>query len=140
MTSLALDHAPDHAHRFDHAGLCGARYFTQTGHNLSGAFLTFWRRYGGLDTFGYPRTEPFTEGGHLVQYTDRFRLDLLNGRVTTAPLGRVLTADRSFPTVAPFASSSSHLYFVATGHSLSGRFLILLESTQRVHAARRAHR
>ncbi len=39
-------------------------------HNLSGAFLAVWRRYGGLDTFGYPRTEPFTESGDLAQYTD----------------------------------------------------------------------
>src|SRR5260221_9036573 len=37
---------------------CGAHFFPQTKHNLSGPFLPFWQRYGGLDTFGYPRTEP----------------------------------------------------------------------------------
>ena len=123
VTSLALDVIQTAPTDSAAPGCCGARFFPQTNHNLSGPFLAFWRRYGGLDTFGYPRTEPFTQGGHLVQYTDRFRLDLIGGRVTTAPLGRTLTTSRSFPTVAPFASTASHLYFGATGHGLSGRFL-----------------
>lgn len=101
----------------------GARYFTQTSHNLGGAFLSFWQRYGGLDTFGYPRSEAYSEGGRVVQYTDRFRLEFSGGRVVTAPLGRVLTAGRSFPRVEPIPSTRDRIYVASTGHSLTGRFL-----------------
>ncbi|HWE60532.1 MAG TPA: PQQ-binding-like beta-propeller repeat protein [Chloroflexota bacterium] len=104
-------------------GPAGARYFAQTGHNLGGAFLTFWQRYGGLAIFGYPLTEPFTERGQQVQYMQRFALTLANGAVVTAPLGRVLTAGRHFAPVTPFRSTATRLYFASTGHSLSGRFL-----------------
>ncbi len=102
---------------------CGSLFFPQTHHNLGGPFLAFYRKYGGLDTFGYPRTEPFTETGHLVQYTDRFGLELVDGQVWTAPLGRLLTARRTFTRVATVPSTSTLLYFARTGHSLSGRFL-----------------
>ena len=47
----------------------GARYFPATHHNLVDPFRAFWLRYGGVDTFGYPQTEPFVEDAHLVQYT-----------------------------------------------------------------------
>ncbi|MGH2410939.1 MAG: glycosyl hydrolase, partial [Chloroflexota bacterium] len=93
------------------------------GHGLAGPFLAFFQREGGLATFGYPRTEPFTENGRLMQYTERFLLELAQGQVMTAPLGRLLTAGRAFPTVAPFAGTSTRRYFAGTGHGLSGRFL-----------------
>jgi len=98
-------------------------YSANIGHNLGGAFLRFYRRYGGLDTFGYPQTEPFSEGGRLVQYTDRFQLEIADGRVSTALLGQLLTAARTFPRVAPFPAMPARVYVAATGHSLSGRFL-----------------
>ncbi len=102
----------------------GARYFPQTQHNMSGRFLAFYRKYGGLSIFGYPRTEPFIENGHLVQETDRFLLELVNGHVSTAPLGSILTQGETFNTAPSFTSSSSHQYFSSTQHSLSGVFLI----------------
>lgn len=104
-------------------GPAGARYVPQTGHNLSGPFLAFWQRYGGLSVFGYPLTEPFTENGQQVQYTERFALALAHGAVVTLPLGRTLTAGRRFAPVKPFRSTNTRLYFPSTGHSLSGRFL-----------------
>ncbi len=98
-------------------------YFSRTGHNVDGPFLTYWRRYGGLDTFGYPRTEPFEENGRLVQYTERFLLVMSGGRVTTAPLGRLLTAGRSFAPLEPLPSTSTRLFVASTEHSLAGPFL-----------------
>jgi hypothetical protein len=106
----------------------GARYFPQTHHTMGGAFLAFYQRYGGLDTFGYPRTEPFTETGHLKQYTDRFLLELEGGQVRTAPLGRLLTAGRTFAPVAAFLSTPDRMYFASTRHGLSGRFLAFWRS------------
>jgi hypothetical protein len=107
---------------------CGARFFPQTGHNLRFFFLAFWLRYGGIDTFGYPRTEPLVESGHLVQYTDRFELEVVNSQVRTGPLGRRLTGGRSFARVTAFPSTSTRRYFPSTGHSLSGRFLAYWQS------------
>jgi hypothetical protein len=102
---------------------CGAQYFPQKQHNLQGLFLAFYRRYGGLDTFGYPRTEEFMENGVVMQYTERFLLEDVAGHVVPAALGRALTAGRGFPRVAPFPATASRLYFASTGHTLSGAFL-----------------
>ena len=98
----------------------GARYFPQTQHHLSGAFLAYWQANGGLDAFGFPRTEPFSDGGHQVQYTDRFALERAGGQVVTLPLGQWLTAGRTFTRATPAAGA---LYFSSTGHTLSGMFL-----------------
>jgi hypothetical protein len=92
--------------------------------------LAFWQRYGGLATFGEPRTEPFHERGYLVQYTDRFELELVGGQVDTARLGYDLTSQRLIPRVAPVASTSTRLYFAVTGHTLSARFLAYWRSHQ----------
>ncbi len=35
----------------------GARFFTETGHTLSGQFAAFWQINGGLPIFGFPLTE-----------------------------------------------------------------------------------
>jgi hypothetical protein len=50
-------------------------YFAATGHNVEGKFLTYWQSRGGLPVFGYPLTEAFYEGGHLVQYFERSRFE-----------------------------------------------------------------
>jgi hypothetical protein len=107
---------------------CGAHFFPQTRHTMSGSFLTFYQHYGGLDTFGYPRTEPFTETGHLMQYTDHFLLELIDGHVITAPLGRLLTQGRDFTPVAAVPNTPVRLYFANTGYTLSGRFLMYWET------------
>jgi hypothetical protein len=50
-------------------------YFEETGHVVSSAFLVFFERYGGLDTFGYPISEPLVENGRIVQYFQRARME-----------------------------------------------------------------
>jgi hypothetical protein len=59
----------------------GSIYFSQTGHSLGNAFLTFWTSTGGLAVYGYPISEPEIEkapDGHsyTVQYFERNRLEL----------------------------------------------------------------
>lgn len=72
------------------------RYFSATGHTLSGKFLTFWKTYGELDIFGYPISEQISEGGHQVQYFERAKLELRVSsssnvlQVHMAPLGAQL--------------------------------------------------
>ncbi|MEO0250324.1 MAG: hypothetical protein ABIN58_12535, partial [candidate division WOR-3 bacterium] len=51
------------------------RYFPETGHVVSFAFLTFYDSNGGLDIFGYPITEPLIEDNRLVQYFQRARME-----------------------------------------------------------------
>ena len=51
------------------------RYYPQTGHTLSFAFLDYYEAQGGEDLFGYPITEPFLERGLIVQYFQRARME-----------------------------------------------------------------
>ncbi len=50
-------------------------YFAETGHTVSYAFLDFFRKYGGIDIFGYPITEMYYEDGRIVQYFQRMKLE-----------------------------------------------------------------
>ncbi len=56
-------------------------YFTQTGHNLANAFLTYWQNNGGLAVFGYPISEEIVETSptdgrqYTVQYFERNRFE-----------------------------------------------------------------
>ena len=51
------------------------RYFHETGHVVSNAFLEFFDRHGGLDIFGYPISEATYEGNRIVQYFQRARME-----------------------------------------------------------------
>ena len=51
------------------------RVFPETGHMVSFAFLDFYDNNGGLDIFGYPISETIVEGGFIVQYFQRMRLE-----------------------------------------------------------------
>jgi hypothetical protein len=59
----------------------GERYFSETGHSISGPFYDFWRKRGGLQIFGYPISEPFEEinpvdgQNYTVQYFERARFE-----------------------------------------------------------------
>jgi len=50
-------------------------YFPETGHVVSYAFLEYFRGKGGLDIFGYPRSEFMYEDGYIVQYFQRARME-----------------------------------------------------------------
>lgn len=59
---------------------CG-QYFPETGHNIAGAFLTYWQQHGGLAQFGYPITDLVTETledgkPYQVQWFERARFEL----------------------------------------------------------------
>lgn len=58
-----------------------SHFFTETGHNLGNAFLSFWLRNGGLEVFGYPLSEELVETNeadgqqYTVQYFERNRFE-----------------------------------------------------------------
>jgi hypothetical protein len=86
----------------------GTVIFKETGYPVSGAFLQYWQKYGGLSQFGYPITPEFNDGkeGLTVQYFERARFEIhpenrgtpyyvlltLLGRDRTARLDPVLLA------------------------------------------------
>ncbi len=107
-----------------------ARYFPATGHWVTGDFLTFFDRHGGLDIFGYPRTEVLSTNGRLVQYFQRARLEswpenpppynvqlMLIGDAVLGPADPPIPASQ-----VPAAGDLSRTYFPQTGHTLSGPF------------------
>ncbi len=69
-------------------------YFPETGHVVSYAFLDYFRENGGIDIFGYPRSEFMYEDGHIVQYFQRTRMvwhpEVISGpQMRLTPLGEV---------------------------------------------------
>jgi len=78
-----------------HAQSTDSEYFSETGHNVAGEFLTFYKSNpNAAYVYGYPITEQFnSRDGKSVQYFQRARLeyrsDLPEGqRVQLTPLGR----------------------------------------------------
>jgi hypothetical protein len=105
-------------------------YFERTGHNVGFGFRRAFERLGGLDLFGFPRTEEFEEDGRTVQYFQRARFEYHPEHAGTAYevqltlLGDLLTAGRRpFTGVAPFDPDPNHQYFAETGHAVHFAFL-----------------
>jgi len=53
----------------------GCHFYHETGHRVCSAFLAYYEKNGGPDTFGYPITEFKLEEDRMVQYFQWFRLD-----------------------------------------------------------------
>ena len=78
----------------------GALYFSETGHNVAGAFRQFFEHHGnamatqggagsavagGVRLFGFPRTEEMQEDGRTVQYFQRARFEWHPDRASANP-------------------------------------------------------
>ncbi len=51
------------------------QYFPETEHVVAYAFLDYFREKGGVDIFGYPRSELLYEDGYYAQYFQRARME-----------------------------------------------------------------
>jgi enterochelin esterase-like enzyme len=110
----------------------GSAFFAETGHNLAGAFKSYWEKHGGLAQFGYPITEQFSEYDsntkqtYTVQYFERARFELhpeyagTENEVLLGLLGQ-LVAPRATP-VSQAETPPGGTYFPQVGHTLSGVF------------------
>ncbi|HEX3722653.1 MAG TPA: Ig-like domain-containing protein [Nitrolancea sp.] len=109
----------------------GCTYFVETQHNLCGDFQSYWNKFGGLEIFGFPITEPFQENGVTVQYFERARFESHPGvdpshfNVLLGLVGNEVTAGRE--SEAPFVATTANpasdcTYYAATGHNLCGGF------------------
>ncbi len=109
-------------------------YFTETGHNLSNVFRTYWENNGSLALFGYPISEELNENGLTVQYFERARFEYhpensgTGNDVQLGLLGIEATAGRKqageppFQPIQPMPNKDSLVYFKETGHSVKDGF------------------
>jgi hypothetical protein len=72
------------------------QYFPETGHVVAYAFLDYFRDKGGVDVFGYPRSELLYENGYYVQYFQRARMewhpeDAFGTQVRLTNIGEIYT-------------------------------------------------
>lgn len=104
------------------------RYFNETGHNVSGEFLTFYEGNPNASfLYGYPITEQFTSvDGKNVQYFQRARFEYFaenaeGSRVVLTPLGRntYLSSGETFNVENPFSCRN----YIETGFSVCFEFL-----------------
>jgi hypothetical protein len=91
----------------------GMRYFAETKHGVTGCFLDFWERTGGLPMHGFPMSEQvqerLPEDGqiHTVQYFERTRIELHSAAGSTectmklGLLGDGLHLQNSRPDIIP---------------------------------------
>lgn len=107
-----------------------ARYYIQTGHNIFGGFRKFFETYGGIDIFGYPRTEELTEDGMTVQYFQRARFEYHPQHAGTPYevqlmlLGNwIRRGEPVAEAAAPMPTTDTQEYFPQTGHSVHFAFL-----------------
>ncbi len=123
---------PQQAHAEDIRAEIGAvrsagefHYFKETGHGVSGDFYHFFNRWGGIDVFGYPITEPFVEDGRTVQYFQRHRMEAWPEhpepwRVQLTLLGDALFGPFEQAVPPPFDTSLT--YYKETGHTVGKMF------------------
>lgn len=114
------------------------KFFTETKHNVSPAFLAFWEAHGGLAQFGYPLTEAFSDTNpddsktYTVQYFERARFEAHPEKAGTpyavelGRLGVIVTQGRSsekaFLPVTRINDTTDTRFFPEVGHTLSGAF------------------
>ena len=96
-------------------------YFPESGHVVSYAFLEYFREHGGIDIFGYPRSELVYEDGHTVQYFQRVRMewrpeDAAGSQIGLTNLGEVYLDRFSAPSeaIAPQPNRPDESSFVVT--------------------------
>lgn len=113
-----------------------SQFFPETGHTVSGKFLTYWRNNGGLAAFGYPITDatqqPDAENGqvYLTQWFERNSFQLhpefagTKYEVELGLLGKRLTSNRiqNDPSFQPTTPKQNYYFFPQTKHNVDSRF------------------
>ena len=119
-------------------------WFPETGHSVHGPFRDYWKRFGGLEVFGYPLTEQRKEGEYWVQYFERVRMEHHDRAFRQFPNWEELdkatrlkhmikltllgvdraakeTGGKGFAKADPKSLPPGATYFPETGHSISGK-------------------
>ncbi len=111
------------------------RFFSLTGHTLQGEFLDYWQSHGGLERFGYPRTEvfieydPFVGESFAVQYFERARFEFhpeyagTHSEVLLGHVGRWALTERGIdPWQTVVVPVAGRKFFPESGHTAGGVF------------------
>jgi spore germination protein YaaH len=111
-------------------------YFPETGHSLAYGFLKYWNENGGLERFGYPKTEEFTEydamvdASYTVQYFERGRFEYhpeyagTEFEVLLGHIGRWALGERHIdPWSTATTPKDGSQFFPESGHNAGGVFL-----------------
>ncbi|MDQ3706843.1 MAG: glycosyl hydrolase [Chloroflexota bacterium] len=141
VIASCLSPFPQYPHETHAAGQEG-RFYEATGFTLAPEFVAYYDAHGGVPLFGYPVTAARMEGGYLVQWTERQRLEhhpehhgtpfevllgLLGRELTagyTGPSFRAAAATRSPGNSSISASQPADAYFFAeTGQTVAEPFL-----------------
>ncbi len=101
-------------------------YFPYTGHSVSGAYLTYFRKHGGYAGLGPPETEAVDVDGSLTQYFAAQQLVYNPVAHVVLPVHLGLAAapgrDWLLP-VKKVRNTADTRYYPQTGHSVTNRFL-----------------
>jgi hypothetical protein len=104
--------------------------FEATAHTISGDFLHTFEVMGGVESLGYPITQPFEQEGRQVQYFEYARLedhpdDPSGPVVKLSMLGEQLSRRRPplAPSRVPPTFDRRSRYYSQMGHAVSGDFL-----------------
>jgi VanW like protein len=100
------------------------RYYSATGHNLSGQIKAFYDHNGGEAIFGLPITEAVRNGDRQLQYFERACFELHQGAIALSLIGRAVTEGRTDPAFAWLNSSpaADRTFYPRSGHTLGGAF------------------
>ncbi|HMO60216.1 MAG TPA: VanW family protein [Roseiflexaceae bacterium] len=100
-----------------------------TGHNIGGAFRTYYEAHGSAATFGLPLTEIFADHGVRSQYFEYARFDMRSSGLTLARVGAEVTLGRNEPEFGWIDRDpgDGRTYFAASGHTLGGLFALFWE-------------
>jgi Domain of unknown function (DUF4232) len=118
-------------------------FYAETGHNIGGKFLQYWKGHGGLAQFGYPLTEQLSERledgkAYTVQYFERARFELHPENappydVLLGQFGRRILAELPQSSIMPCAANN--LAVRTTGDAGAGQRYATIELTNTSDAA-----
>lgn len=57
------------------ASTASKAYIAETKHSLGEPFLSYWKKNGGVELYGYPISEPIKQDGMTVQWFERARME-----------------------------------------------------------------
>lgn len=111
-----------------------SRCFTVTGHTVSGNFLRYFEVMGGVESLGYPITEPFEQEGRPVQYFEYARLEDHSDNpggpaIKLSMLGERLGRRQPplSPSRGPLTFDRDSHFYPQMGHAISGDSLTFFD-------------
>jgi len=104
------------------------KFFPETGHNVAQGFLDTFNSLGGLEVFGFPRTDAMVYQGQTVQFFQRAEMIYNGSSVQLRLIGSDLTQGRTFAPGQQGPNDAAHQFFPETGHTVANAFLAFFKA------------